>query len=115
MAAVATRAQRRAAASEGGTEKEKSSPAATVIPSQEDWEEELREFQGQTNEDEEEKEDGEDIHDVYRKAEAPIPTLHVSFSKELIQRFIDGYQVDPQFAKIYTDSPLSSERWNPNQ
>ncbi|KAF8990623.1 hypothetical protein BDZ89DRAFT_974239, partial [Hymenopellis radicata] len=57
----------------------------------------------------------ENIQDAYRKAEAPIPSLHVSFSKELIQRFVEGYKTDVQFSKIYAASPFSPERWDPNQ
>ncbi|KAF9020060.1 hypothetical protein BDZ89DRAFT_910303, partial [Hymenopellis radicata] len=45
----------------------------------------------------------------------PVPTLHVNFSKALIERFITGYQNDPQFAKIYLSSPTATDRWDPNQ
>ncbi|KAF8990852.1 hypothetical protein BDZ89DRAFT_902992, partial [Hymenopellis radicata] len=45
----------------------------------------------------------------------PIPTLHVAFSKELVQRFVDGYKTDSQFASIYKSSPDSPEGWDPNQ
>ncbi|KAF8995144.1 hypothetical protein BDZ89DRAFT_1053007 [Hymenopellis radicata] len=101
----------RVAAGDGGTvEIQETSPPVTKTSTQD---RDLEDNRSQTSE--KGQEEREDIFDAYHKAEAPIPTLHISFSKELIQRFINGYKLDSQFAQIYENSPFSPERWDPNQ
>ncbi|KZP19225.1 hypothetical protein FIBSPDRAFT_685942, partial [Athelia psychrophila] len=48
------------------------------------------------------------------EADNPPPNMHIHLERDVVERFIAGYQEDESFKRKWTDTEFPTKEWNPS-